>query len=102
MTTLTAVPTPATRHAHLDAPDRVKESMASLRQTFAQTDVYKLVHPARWEDLGSGHHYETSYTNGEGRLRFYPNGQRQHTEQVVIRGLHPADDFRNLADLLDR
>lgn len=101
MTTLVAE-VPAQRSNYADAPDQVKESMDSLRLTFAQPDVYKLVHPARWLDLGSGHHYETSYTNGEGRLRFYPNGQRQHTEQVIIRGLHPADDFRAIADLLDR
>jgi hypothetical protein len=94
------VPTP--RHPHLDAPENVKKEMHFLRLAFKEPDCYKLVSPARWEDLGSGHHYETSYTNGEGRLRFYPNGQRQHTEQVIIRGLHPDQDRAGLTDLLTR
>lgn len=101
MTTLVAE-VPAPRHPHLDAPEHVKSEMHFLQLAFAQPDCYKLVHPARWEDLGSGHHYETSYTNGEGRLRFYPNGQRQHTEQVIIRGMHPEEDREALTDLLNR
>lgn len=104
MTTLVAVPeqVQTTRHAHLDAPERVKEEMHYLQLAFKEPDCYRVVSPARWEDLGSGHHYETSYTNGEGRLRFYPNGQRQHTEQIIIRGLHPDQDRAALTELLTR
>lgn len=96
MTASTATPV----HPASVAPDRVISTMGDLARSFAQPDLYKLVHPARWKDLGSGHHFETSYTHGEGRLRFYPNGQRQHTQEVVIRGLDPEADFRALSNLL--
>lgn len=99
MTTTTTTPV---RHPHLDAPDRVAEEMEFLRLALKEPDCYRVVSPARWECLYSGHHFETSYTHGEGRLRFYPNGQRQHTDQVIIRGLHPEADRAALTELLSR
>jgi len=44
------------------------------------------VHPARWRHLGTGHHVETGYSYGEGRVRVFLDGGRRADHEFVISG----------------
>lgn len=47
---------------------------------------FEVVHPARWRHLGSGHHVETGYSYGEGRVRVFLDGGRRADHDFVISG----------------
>lgn len=47
---------------------------------------FELVHPARWRHLGTGHHVETGYSYGEGRVRVFLDGGRAADHRFVISG----------------
>ncbi len=44
------------------------------------------VHPARWRHLNSGHHVETGYSYGEGRVRVFLDGGRTADHLFVLSG----------------
>lgn len=47
---------------------------------------FDLVHPARWRHLNSGHHVETGYSYGEGKVRVFLGGGRTANHEFVISG----------------
>lgn len=47
---------------------------------------FETVHPARWRHLDSGHHVETGYSYGEGRVRVFLDGGRRADHEFVISG----------------
>lgn len=47
---------------------------------------FEEVHPARWRHLGTGHHVETGYSYGEGRVRVFLDGGRRADSEFVISG----------------
>lgn len=75
----TAAPAPLTR------PDQVDRDMAILRNRLASSD-FKVVRPARWRHLRSGHEVETGYTYGEGRYAIFLQGGRTAHAEIRILG----------------
>lgn len=44
------------------------------------------VHPARWRHKATGHHVETGYSYGEGRVRVFLDGGRTADHRFVLSG----------------
>lgn len=59
--------------------------MAVLRNRLASSD-FKVVRPARWVHLASGHEVETGYTHGEGRYAIFLNGAREAHANIRVLG----------------
>jgi hypothetical protein len=55
------------------------------------------VHPARWRHTATGHHVETGYSYGEGRVRVFLDGGRTADHQFVISGRE--DDLTSFHEL---
>jgi hypothetical protein len=47
---------------------------------------FEYVRPARWKHKATGHHVETSYSYGEGRVRVFLGGGRAVDADIVISG----------------
>lgn len=63
-----------------------------------RTNEFESVHPARWRHLATGHHVETGYSYGEGRVRVYLGGGRTADAEFVISGR--PDDLSGFHELL--
>jgi hypothetical protein len=83
MTQATAAPARNSEHASRAA--QVDRTMAALVERL-KGDEFEVVHPARWRHLESGHHVETGYSYGEGRVRVFLGGGRTADHQFVISG----------------
>ncbi len=63
----------------------VDQTMADLIVRL-RGDEFEDVHPARWRHRATGHHVETGYSYGEGRVRVFLDGGRQADHRFVISG----------------
>lgn len=63
----------------------VDQRMADLIVRLRGDEFYD-VHPARWCHKATGHHVETGYSYGEGRVRVFLGGGRQEDSLFVISG----------------
>ena len=90
----------ATTRSSTDHADRTKivdERMRELALRFSNADEFTLVHPARWRHHATGHHVETGYSYGEGRLRVFLDGKRTEDADFVISGREDdLDEFNKL------
>lgn len=74
----------------------VIDRMADLVKMF-EGPGFEVVHPARWRHLESGHHVETGYSYGEGRVRVFMGGGRTSDFDFVISGRDDdLDGFRKV------
>lgn len=74
----------------------VIDRMADLGRLFEKPE-FELVSPARWRHKPTGHHVETGYSYGEGRLRVFLEGDRVADADFVLSGREDdLDEFRKL------
>lgn len=58
---------------------------------------FEPVHPARWRHVNTGHHVETGYSYGEGRIRVFLGGGRTADHRFVLSGREDdMDGFNEL------
>lgn len=83
---------------HATRTQRVIHTMADLIARFeAEGGEFEFVRPARWRHTETGHHVETGYSYGEGRLRVFLDGGRTADADFVISGREDdLDDFHLL------
>lgn len=94
MTQALAAPQHATEHA-----TRVKLVDLHMADLVARLKgpEFEPVHPARWRHLESGHHVETGYSYGEGRVRVFLDGGRTADHRFVLSGREDdMDGFNKL------
>lgn len=48
-----------------------------------RSDNFMPVHPGRWRHLPTGVEVEAGYVYGEGTIRVYPQGERQHEQERI-------------------
>lgn len=65
--------------------NQVNHSLADLVSRFRGSE-FEDVHPARWRHVESGHHVETGYSYGEGRVRVFLDGGREANAEFVLTG----------------
>lgn len=75
---------------------KVDQELADLVIRFRGSE-FEDVHPARWRHKESGHHVETGYSYGEGRVRVFLDGKREVDAEFILTG-RPGelDDFNLL------
>lgn len=63
----------------------------------APAGEFEIVRPARWRHKATGHHVETGYSYGEGRVRVFLGGGRQVDVDLAISGREDdLDEFHRL------
>jgi hypothetical protein len=63
----------------------------------APAGEFELIRPARWLHVPTGHHVETGYSFGEGRIRVFLNGGRNADVDIVLSGRDDdLDEFHQL------
>lgn len=83
---------------HAARTQKVIATMDDLRTRFgAPGGEFEFVRPARWRHRMTGHHVETGYSYGEGRVRVFLDGGRTADADFVISGRE--DDLDGLHEL---
>jgi hypothetical protein len=74
----------------------VDQRMADLIERLRGPE-FEDVHPARWRHKATGHHVETSYSRGEGKIRVFLDGGRTADHLFVLSGREDdLDPFHEL------
>ncbi|AZS06673.1 hypothetical protein HOU95_gp033 [Streptomyces phage Hiyaa] len=85
---------PPRETAHAARVQQVDHHMADLVARLKGPE-FELVHPARWRHLDTGHHVETGYSYGEGRVRVFLGGGRTADHLFVLSGREDDMDAFN-------
>ena len=80
-----------------EAARRALATVVSRLNSPAPTGEFELVRPARWVHISTGHHVETGYSFGEGRVRVFLGGGRRADVDLVLSGRDDdLDEFHQL------
>lgn len=72
---------------HTARTQKVTQTMGDLNARFhSPGGEFEFVRPARWRHILTGHHVETGYSYGEGRVRVFLDGGRTADADFVISG----------------
>lgn len=66
--------------------EQARDNLLGAVNRFKESGEFKLVHPARWKHLASGHDVETGFSYGEGILCVFLDGGRRADHRFVLSG----------------
>lgn len=72
-----------------DRAEAARQALATVVSRLiepAPTGEFESIRPARWVHIATGHHVETGYSYGEGRVRIFLHGGRSADLDLPLTG----------------